>query len=111
MGGVVLVEISIWSGIGEVKCLGGLHRHEDLDQGKEARENALARILLDLVVGDTHGHAAFLQLHVNHRHAIDQEDQVATPVVEELRTTDIARLLHDLLAALAGGDLVAVVNF
>ncbi len=108
--GVVFVEFSIRPGIGEVKRLGWLHRYEDLNERKEAAENPLTRILLDLVVGLAHRHAALLQLDVDHRHAINEQQEVAAPIIKKRRATGVARLLHDLVAALPGGNLVAVVD-
>ena len=48
---------------------------------------------------------------MKHRHTVDQQHQIAAAVVQHFRFTGKNRLLHDLVAALPGGNLHAVVDF
>ena len=98
------------AGVGEVACLVGSHSHEDLDQAEEPREHTLVGVLLDLAGGLAHRHAAALELDVDDGHAVDEQTQVAAAVVQDLALRRVDRLLSYLVAALAGRDLLAIVD-
>ena len=71
---VVSIEASRSPGIGKVEHLLGVHRHEDLHQGEEAREDALVAILLDLVCGLHRRHFTTFQLYMDEGHSIDEQE-------------------------------------
>ena len=98
------------AGIGEVARLVGSHSHEDLDQAKESREHALVGVFLDLEGGLAHGHATALELDVDDGHAVDEQTQIAATVVQDLALRRVDWLLSYLVAALAGCDLLAIVD-
>ena len=98
------------AGVGEVARLVGGHPHKDLDQAEEPREHALVGVLLDLAGGLADGDAAALELDVDDGHAVDEQTQVAAAVVQDLALCRVDRLLGYLVAALAGCDLLAIVD-
>ena len=69
------------TGVGEVHRVVGVHGHEQLNQPKYAGEHALVGVLLNLVAGLARRHAAALELYVDERHAVDEQAQIAPPVV------------------------------
>ena len=97
--------------IGKVQRFIGSHSHEDLDQAEEPREHALVGVLLYLAGGLADGDAAALKLDVDDGHAVDEQTQVAATVVQDLALRRVDWLLSYLVAALAGCDLLAIVDF
>ena len=99
------------AGVGEIARLVGGHPHEDLRQAEEPGEHALVGILLDLTGGLADGDAAALEFDMDDRHAVDEQAQVSATVVQDLALRRIDRLLSDLVAALAGRDLLTIIDF
>ena len=96
--------------IGKVQRFIGSHSHEDLDQAEEPREHALVGVFLYLAGGLADGDAAALELDVDDGHAVDEQTQVAATVVQDLALCRVDWLLSYLVAALAGCDLLAIVD-
>ena len=99
------------AGVGEIARLVGGHPHEDLRQAEEPGEHALVGILLDLTGGLADGDAAALEFDMDDRHAVDEQAQVSATVVQDLALRRIDRLLSDLVAALAGCNLLTIIDF
>ena len=96
--------------VGKVQRFIGSHSHEDLDQAEESREYALVGVLLYLAGGLADGDAAALELDVDDRHAVDEQTQVATTVVQDLALRRVDWLLSYLVATLASCDLLAIID-
>lgn len=62
-------------------------------------------MLLDLTSSLADGDAATLELDMDDRHAVDEQAQVSTAVVQNLVLRRIDRLLSYLVVTLAGCDL------
>ncbi len=98
------------SWVREVDGLVRVHGHEHLHEREEPREDPLVRVLLNLVARLGHGNAAALELHVDERHAVDEQHHIAAPIVEKSRRRFEARLLGDLINAPTRGDITPIVN-
>ena len=96
--------------VGEIARLVGGHPHEDLRQAEKPREHALVGIFLNLTSGLADGDAAALELDMDDRHAVDEQAQVSTAVVQDLVLRRIDRLLSYLVATLAGCDLLTIID-
>ena len=96
--------------VGEIARLVGGHPHEDLRQAEKPREHALVGIFLNLTSGLADGDAAALELDMDDRHAVDEQAQVSTAVVQDLVLRRIDRLLSYLVVTLAGCDLLTIVD-
>ena len=68
-------------------------------------------IFLNLVACLAHRDAAFLELHMDDRHAVDQQHEISPAVAGKGRLGPEDGLLRDLIPALPGGDLLPVVDF
>ena len=98
------------SRVGKVPRLIGSHSHKDLNQAEETREHALVRVFFDLSGCLAYGHATALELDMDDRHAVDEQAQVSATVVQDLALRRIDRLLSYLVAALAGCDLLTIID-
>ena len=107
---VIRVEFSIRAGIGKVERFLRIHGHKNLNQRKQPGENSFSGVFLNLVCGLADGDAAFLQLDMNHRHPVDQQHQIPTPVIGQLVPGRKLRLLHNLITALPGGNLPTLID-
>ena len=67
-------------------------------------------IFLNLVACLAHRDAAFLELHMDDRHAVDQQHEISPAVAHKGRLSPEDGLLRDLIPALPGGDLLPVVD-
>ena len=98
---VISIETSRHARISKVEHLFGIHSHEDLHQGEHPREDALMAIFLYLVGSLHRWHLATLQLYVDERHPVDEEQQVATSIGKDAFSSLKLRLLCDLVVALS----------
>ena len=106
---VVAVEIA-FTGIGEVHGIVRIHGHEDLHESEQSGEHAFMRVFGDLIGGLAYGDAAFLQFDMDDRHAVDEQADVSSTIVQHFVFCRIHRLSCDLVAALPGGDFLAIVD-
>ena len=104
----LLVESAIGTRVGEVLRLLGVHGDEDLHQREQPFEHALGGVLANLTDGLRYRHTALLQLDMEQGHAVDEQHEIAPPVVAQLRLRGEHRLLRDLVPALPASDLVAM---
>ena len=105
------IKLSFGAGIGKIDCFLRVHGDKNLHQRKQPGENTFRSILFNLIAGLTDGNAALFQLDVNYRHPVNQKHQVAPAVAQQFRFAGEPGLPDNLIAALAGGDLPAVIDF
>ena len=98
------------SRVGKVPRLIGGHSHKDLNQAEETREHTFVRVLFDLSGCLAYGHATAFEFDMDDRHAVDEQAQVSATVVQDLALRRIDRLLSYLVAALAGCDLLTIID-
>ena len=106
---VVAVEIA-FTGIGEVHGIIRIHGHEDLHESEQPGEHAFMRVFGDLIGGLAYGNAAFLQFDMDDRHAVDEQADVSSTIVQHFVFCRIHRLSCDLVPALPSGDFLAIVD-
>ena len=106
---VVAVEIA-FPKIGEVHGIVRIHGHENLHESEQSGEHAFMRVFGDLIGGLAYGDAAFLQFDMDDRHAVDKQANVSSTIVQHLAFRRINRLSCNLVAALPGGDFLAIVD-
>ena len=76
---------SIRPWIGKIQRFLRRHRYKNLNQSKDiVTKQALSRIAPDLIAGLTHRHATALQLNMDHRHTIDEQEQVTSSCRHEI---------------------------
>ena len=68
------------------------------------------RVFFDLSGCLAYGDAAALEFDMDDRHAVDEQAQVSATVVQDLALRRIDRLLSYLVAALAGCDLLTIID-
>jgi len=78
----IFVKGAIGAGIGKIDRLFRFHGDKDLDQGKQTGKDPLACVFFDLMTGLADRHAAFLQLNLNNRHTVNEQQQI-TPTVAQ----------------------------
>ena len=98
------------SRVGKVPRLIRGHSHKDLNQAEETREHTFVRVLFDLSGCLAYGHATAFEFDMDDRHAVDEQAQVSPTVVQDLALRRIDRLLSYLVAALAGCDLLTIID-
>ena len=106
---VVAVEIA-FARIGEVHGIIRIHGHEDLHESEQPGEHAFMRVFGDLIGGLAYGNAAFLQFDMDDRHAVDEQADVSSTIVQHFVFCRIHRLSCDLVPALPSGDFLAIVD-
>ena len=106
----VRVELSFWAGVCKVDGFFRVHGNKDLNQRKQPGKNALYRIFFNLVTGLFDGISALFQFHVDDRHSVDEQHQIATAVVQNFGLCGEFGLLCDLIPAVTGCNLQPVVN-
>ena len=79
---VIRIEFAIRAGIGEVSRFLGIHRHKNLHQREQPGKYAFVRVFLNLVARLADGNAASLQLQMKYGHSVNQQHQIAAPVVQ-----------------------------
>ena len=107
---VVRIKLAVRAGIGEIQGFVGLHGHKDLHQREQPGEHAFMGIFLNLITCLAYRDAAFLELHMDDRHAVDQQHEISPAVAGKGRLGPEDGLLRDLIPALPGGDLLPVVD-
>ena len=106
---VVAVEIA-FARIGEVHGIIRIHGHENLHESEQSGEHAFMRVFGDLIGGLTYGNAAFLQFDMDDRHAVDEQADVSSTIVQHLAFRRINRLSCDLVPALPRCYFLAIVD-
>ena len=106
----VLIKDTIRTGVSKIDRLFRLHRHKYLHQRKDPCEDTLIGVLLNLVMSLTHRNTTLFQLQMKHRHAINEQHQIATTVIQNFRLRFIFRLLGYLISTLPSGYFAAVIN-
>ena len=76
------VELSFRAGIGKVDRFFRVHGHKNLHQREQSHKNALCRVFFNLVASLFDGNTALFQFHVNDRHTIDEQHQIATAGIQ-----------------------------
>ena len=105
------VELSFRAGIGKVDRFFRVHGHKNLHQREQSRKNALCRVFFNLVASPFDGNTALFQFHVNDRHTIDEQHQIAAAVIQNLGLGGELWLLCDLVAAESGCNFQSVIDF
>ena len=98
------------SRVGKVPSLIGGHSHKDLNQTEETREHTFVRVFFDLSGCLAYGHATAFEFDMDDRHAVNEQAQVSATVVQNLVLRRIDRLLSYLVAALAGCNLLTIID-
>ena len=106
------VNIRPW--IGKIQRFLRCHRYKDLNQSKYiVTKHALRGVTHDLITGLTYRHATALQLNMDHRHTIDEQEQVTPPCRHEilvLRGTLKTWLTHNLITTLTSSNLSTTID-
>ena len=105
-----LREIARFSWIREIHGFVRVHRYEDLHEIEQPCENALMRVFLYLIACLRDRDAARLQLDVYEGHPIDEQHDVAPPVVEARYLCFETRLLCYLVYAPSACNVASVVD-
>ena len=106
----VLVKFPFGAGIGKIQRFCRLHRHKNLNQGKNTGEDSLVGVFFNLIGSLCHGNTALFQLDMNDGHTVDEQHEIAAPILQHLGLACKLRLLRNLIAALTSGDLPSVVD-
>ena len=105
------VELSFRAGIGKVDRFFRVHGHKNLHQREQSRKNALCRVFFNLVASLFDGNTALFQFHVNDRHTIDEQHQIAAAVIQNFGLGGELWLLCNLVAAESGCNFQTVIDF
>jgi len=105
------VELSFRAGIGKVDRFFRVHGHKNLHQREQSRKNALCRVFFNLVASPFDGNTALFQFHVNDRHTIDEQHQIAAAVIQNFGLGGKLWLLCDLVAAKSGCNFQTIIDF
>lgn len=107
---IVRIKLAVRAGIGEIQGFVRLHGHKNLHQREQPGEHTFMGVLLDLITCLTHRDAAFLEFHMDDRHAVDQQHEISPAVAGKGRLGPEDGLLRDLIPALPGGNLLPVID-
>ena len=108
---VIRIEPSIGAWIGEIPRFLRIHGYKDLHQRKQPCEHAFACVFFYLVTCLADRDTASLKLQMKDGHTIDEQHQIAAPVIQQFGFAGKYGLLNDLIPALPGGNLHPVIDF
>ena len=106
----VRIKLSVRTRIGKIQGFLRIHCNKNLNQRKQSGKHSFMCVLLNLIASLRYRHSGFLKLNMKNRHPVNQQHQIATPILKNLVMPWKQGLLYNLIAALPSRNLQAIIN-